>query len=113
MKRILLCIFTLLIFIASNCYPQVISSGVYSSHAVCSDGSVRGWGDNQIAEIGNDVDTGQYCVPDSARISGVRAISAGDYRTFALKNDSTVWAWGSNSYGRLGIGDSINYTIRH
>ena len=86
-----------------------ISAGASHSLALCSDGSVAAWGDNEYGELGNNStinSTAPVAVdktPDSA-LNGktVVAISAGGLHSLALCSDGTVVAWGYNAIGQLG-----------
>ncbi|HET7487053.1 MAG TPA: hypothetical protein VFJ85_03935, partial [Acidimicrobiales bacterium] len=88
---------------------------VGTSHilALMADGSVWGWGKNDLGELGRG-NNSSGVVP--ALVSGlgpntlnpVIDIAAGWNHSLALKADGTVWAWGSNSNGQLGNGSQID-----
>jgi alpha-tubulin suppressor-like RCC1 family protein len=44
---------TLCFLFPANANAQKISAGVYHSLAVCSNGTVMGWGNNMFVELGN------------------------------------------------------------
>jgi alpha-tubulin suppressor-like RCC1 family protein len=80
------------------------------SLALCSDGTVAAWGDNEYGDLGDNT-TAQHLVPVAVNTaSGVSAlygktvvaIAAGWYHSLALCSDGTVAAWGYNQYGQLG-----------
>jgi alpha-tubulin suppressor-like RCC1 family protein len=82
-----------------------ISAGGSQVCALLSDGTVRCWGDNYYAELGNGTSTGpetcQSGWPCSTTpvvvsgLSGVVAISAGNDETCALLAGGTVQCWGA------------------
>jgi len=92
-----------------------ISAGGDFTCALLSGGTVKCWGDNELAELGAGGSTG----PDTcgsfpcaekpiavAGLSGVEAISAGDVFACALLSGGTVECWGYNDDGELGNGTS-------
>ncbi len=88
-----------------------VAAGAYQSFALCSDGSVAGWGYNDEGELGNGGKSGSLepvAVDLSGALAGKRiaSISAGQYHTLALCTDGTLAAWGYNNRGQLG-NDSI------
>ncbi|MGD0258465.1 MAG: cell wall anchor protein [Verrucomicrobiota bacterium] len=80
------------------------------SLALCSDGTVVAWGDNEHGDLGDNTTT-QHLVPvavnTAAGVSALHgktvvAIAAGGYHSLALCSDGTVAAWGYDNYGQLG-----------
>ena len=83
---------------------QVIGAGDYHSLLVCSNGTMKSFGNNGDGQLGTG-NYNNYNVPITVNgLTGVVAISGGAYHTVALKNDSTVWTWGYNGDGELGDG---------
>ena len=84
-----------------------ISAGGDHSLALCSDGTLAGWGSNGGGQLGNNT-TADSPVPVAVVQSGVLssktiiAISAGAGHCLALCADGTAAAWGYNSSGQLG-----------
>ncbi|MSQ23289.1 MAG: hypothetical protein EXR58_01870 [Chloroflexi bacterium] len=78
------------------------------SLAVKRDGSVWGWGNNSLGQLGNGSTVDQPSPVQVPDLAGVVTISAGGHHSLALKSDGTVWAWGYNDSGQLGDGTTIN-----
>lgn len=83
-----------------------LSSGIYHSLAVASDGTGWGWGSNSYGEVGDGTNQRRYepvkiAIPAGRTFS---AISAGYYFSLALDQDGAAWAWGTNYTGQLGDG---------
>jgi alpha-tubulin suppressor-like RCC1 family protein len=82
-----------------------VARGYYHSLALCTDGTVAGWGRNFSGEIGDNTTTPRLepvaVVKASSALAGktVIAIAAGETHSLALCSDGTVAAWGYNSYG--------------
>jgi len=74
---------------------KAIAAGTFHSLALRTDGTVIGWGANEV--FGQGEFTGQATVP--AGLSNVVAIGAGDFHSLALKSDGSLIAWGDNSEG--------------
>lgn len=87
----------------------VVSIAVGGSYnlALCSDGTLAAWGDNQYGQLGDNTN-GYAKVPVLVNRTGVLAektvveISAGAGHSLALCSDGTISAWGYNSGGQLG-----------
>lgn len=88
-----------------------IAAGAYHCLALCSDGTIVGWGFNGTGCLGNGGTIGSKTpvitepLPDGA--AAAVAIAAGDYHSFALTADGKVAAWGANSRGQLGDGSTV------
>jgi alpha-tubulin suppressor-like RCC1 family protein len=90
-----------------------IAAGGDHSLALCSDGTVAGWGNNNVGQLGSAVASPSLvpvAVNTNLGVSAlygktVVAIAAGDNHSLALCSDGTVVAWGGNGSGDLGIGN--------
>ena len=89
----------------------IIAGGYYYSLAICSDSTVRAWGNNLYGQLGNGTNTSSNVPILVSSLTGITAISIGDNHSLALKNDSTVWAWGYNGVGQLGNGTNTDSNI--
>ena len=93
-----------------------IAAGGTFSLALCSDGTVAGWGWNAYGQLGTNSATSSS-VPVLATQSGVLAgktvisVAAGYSHSLAVCSDGTVAAWGSNYYGQLGNNSSANSSV--
>ena len=93
-----------------------IAGGGLSSLALCSDGTLATWGDNDYGELGNNSTT-YGAVPVAVIRTGVLAgktvagIAAGANHYLVLCSDSTLAAWGNNSSGQLGNNNSSSSQV--
>ena len=73
---------------------------------VADDGTVRGWGSNQLGQLGNGASgvkqPTEVTTTTNWSLDAIVAIEAGRNHSVALKADGTVWAWGSDTGGELG-----------
>jgi len=75
-----------------------IAAGSQTSHAVVSDGSVRGWGSGNLGNGTPDASS----VPVRAATSNVVGIDGTKVYVLIVRGDGSVWGWGSNRLGGLG-----------
>lgn len=93
-----------------------ISSGTFHTMALCSDGTVVGWGRNEFGSLGNGSNSSSP-VPVAVTRSGVLAgktviaISTGRDHTLALCSDDTLVAWGMNGAGQLGNNSTVTSNV--
>ena len=106
MKTILLqvCV-TALFFSTTFSFAQSISGGGPHSIALCNDGTVKSWGNNNYGQMGDGTLVNK-AVPTTvgSSLANVITVGGGDLHSFFVKNDGTVWACGRNFYGQLGDG---------
>jgi alpha-tubulin suppressor-like RCC1 family protein/subtilase family serine protease len=86
-----------------------VAAGFGHSLALCSDGTVAAWGENNDGQLGNNSTTNSLvpvAVNTSTALLGrtVVAISAGGFHSLVLCSDGTVATWGNNGSGQLGNG---------
>jgi alpha-tubulin suppressor-like RCC1 family protein len=87
-----------------------IAAGGNHSLALCSDGTVAAWGQNNSRQLGDDsavnrqVPVAVNVAPGTSALAGktVSAVAAGQYHSLALCSDGTMVAWGANATGQLG-----------
>ncbi len=95
-----------------------IAAGGYDGLALCSDGTVAAWGNNQFGSLGDNTTT-QRSIPVAVSTDtnsalygqAVVAIAAGVYHSLALCSNSTVAAWGNNRFGQLGDNTTSNRSV--
>jgi len=76
-----------------------------------SDGSFRGWGDDQFGELGNGVHaTGEASPVSFSAPAGVtyQTIVSSGATSYALTTAGAVYAWGQGGSGQIGTGNSAN-----
>lgn len=102
----------LLILIFNASKSQTIAAGGWHSLVVCSDSTVKAFGENATGELGDGTNTDNAIPVAVTGLTGVYKVSGGgdqlEAHSMALKSDGTVWAWGSNLYGGLGNGSLVN-----
>lgn len=109
-KTIILLTFFLTASYVTN--AQRIACGGWHSLAICTDSTVKAFGENATGQLGDGTSTDQSTPVTVNGLSGIVAVSAGgdqlEAHSVALKSNGTVWAWGSNLYGGLGNGTTTN-----
>ena len=93
-----------------------VDAGYYHSLALCSDGTLASWGDNDNGQLG-DSGTISSSIPVAVVTSGVLSgktvmkAAAGSYHSVALCTDGTVATWGSNLNYALGTGSGPSSAV--
>ena len=95
-----------------------VAAGYAYSLALCSDGTLAAWGDNQYGQMG-DGTTIQRTVPVAVRTTSGSALEgrfvvgmeAGDYHGLAVCADGTAAVWGFNDYGQIGDATTTTRTV--
>ncbi|MCC6251570.1 MAG: T9SS type A sorting domain-containing protein [Bacteroidia bacterium] len=95
-----------------NSNAQSIAAGGWHSVVICSDKTVKAFGENNTGQLGNGDNTDQNQPVSAGSLNNIIAVSAGgdqlEAHSMALKSDGTVWCWGSNLYGQLGNASTTN-----
>jgi alpha-tubulin suppressor-like RCC1 family protein len=83
---------------------QALAAGSVHSLALLGDGTVRGWGNNELGQLGDGTVTNRLTPVPVPGLAGVAAIAAGANHNLAALGDGTVRGWGNNGHGQLGDG---------
>jgi len=81
-----------------------IAAGVGHCLAVQKDGTVLGWGENVVGQIGDGTTTDRYLPVKVSGIENAVKVFTGWHFSYALCKDGSLWAWGYNVFGQLGDG---------
>ena len=83
-------------------WNQVVC-GAQHMLAVKTDGTLWGWGRNDIAMLGDNTIINRISpVQTVAGGTNWKQPSAGQFFSSCIKTDGTLWTWGYNNYGQLG-----------
>lgn len=93
-----------------------IAGGAEHNIALCSDGTLVGWGSNLYGQLGDGNNTGGLMpvrVNQSGVLAGrvVNSLALGANHSMALCSDGLLVAWGINSNGRLGNNSTQSSTV--
>jgi len=77
---------------------------------LCTDGTIRGWGDNGGGQLGNNPSSVPTPVPIAFGGPPVVRVVVASQRSFAICSDGSLWVWGSGNSGQLGLGSGITST---
>ena len=97
-------------------FAFLVSSGIGSTAAILTDGSLWTWGYNRYGALG-DGTTSDRSSPVTVAGGGTwKQVSMSKHPTVtynncsAIKSDGTLWAWGNNNAGQIGNGTTSNYS---
>ena len=87
---------------------QALGVGFGFFHVLKSDGTVAGWGANDVGQIGNGGSSTVLSPTAVTGLSGVSKIADRWGGGYALLSNGQVWGWGKNDSGQLGDGTTTN-----
>lgn len=95
---------------------RAVYGGGANGFTLSASGGVRGWGLNDVSQIGNDrvSEPGCLCVPTPASVNGLagpQAIAVGHEHSLALLPNGSVEAWGGGTFGQLGDGTVEGHAV--
>ncbi|HEX8440337.1 MAG TPA: RCC1 repeat-containing protein, partial [Archangium sp.] len=85
-----------------------VAAGVNHSLVLRQDGTLWGWGDNSLGQLGEGPSTSRSTPFQVPGLTGVTALASGSQHTLALLDDGTVQALGANAVGQLGNGKTTH-----
>ncbi len=108
MKKNLLLITALFLtnLINAQCWRE-LSSTLYHTIAIQTDGSLWTWGANDFGQLGNGSNQFSLVPIQIGTATNWKTVAAGFYHSMAIKTDGTLWVWGRNQYGELGTGNNL------
>jgi hypothetical protein len=86
---------------------QDTSAAYYHGQSIAGDGSLWGWGQNSVGQIGDGTTNSKTRPTATNSGSNWSSVTSGDAHSLALKNDGTLWAWGSNTFGQAGTDTAV------
>jgi alpha-tubulin suppressor-like RCC1 family protein len=86
------------------------TTGAYHTCAVLGNGTLRCWGRNGNAQLGNGTYTSSSTPVTVSGITTAAVVSGGGGHTCAVLTDGTVRCWGENDQGQLGNGTTAGST---
>ncbi|MDN3692356.1 T9SS type A sorting domain-containing protein [Chryseobacterium tructae] len=90
-----------------GCWESV-STGMYHSVGLKTDGSLWAWGYNYDGQLGDGTTISKNIPIRIGTDNNWLKIAAGSLHSLGLKTDGTLWSWGYNSNGELGDGTTTN-----
>jgi Domain of unknown function (DUF1963)/Regulator of chromosome condensation (RCC1) repeat len=79
-------------------------AGSYHNLALRGDGTVVGWGENRVGQVGDGTSRYRRAPVRVVDLVDVAAVSVGEAHSLALTERGGVVAWGRNEWGELGDG---------
>ena len=86
------------------------TTGAYHTCARLGNGTLKCWGRNGDAQLGNGTHTDSSTPVLVSGITAAAVVSGGGAHTCAVLSDGTVQCWGDNRYGQLGDGTTLGRT---
>jgi alpha-tubulin suppressor-like RCC1 family protein len=84
-----------------------ISLGRFHSLVLKNDGTVWGWGNGLVGQLGDGKRNSVNTPVKAAGLTDVKVISTGENHSLAVRENGEIWLWGNNSNtSPLGVGTS-------
>jgi len=78
------------------------STGLFTSLAIKTDGTLWSWGKNQWGQLGDGTVANKSSPVQIGSLTNWKQSSSSSYSGLAIKQDGTLWGWGYNNFGQLG-----------
>jgi len=90
----------------------LVVAGCYGfTNAIKNNGTLWAWGRNNFGQLGLGNTTSYSSPVQVGALTSWSTVSAGGrYHTVAIKTDGTLWSWGQGTGGKLGLGNTTNYS---
>ena len=85
-----------------------VGGGQYFMHAIKTDGTLWGWGQQANGQLGDGSTTERNSPVQIGSVTTWATVACGYAHILAVKADGTLWAVGHNSTGQLGDGSTTN-----
>lgn len=91
-----------------------LAAGSNFTLALCSDGTIAGWGFNSQGQLGSGSTASSQAVPVAVDLTGVLAgktvsgIAGGSIHSLAICSDGSIAGWGAGGFGQIGNGTTSN-----
>jgi alpha-tubulin suppressor-like RCC1 family protein len=95
---------------------RAVAAGSRHSFALLMDGTVRGWGANDVGQLGSGATSNDVLSPvPVAELDGVVELTSGERHAQALRTHGeplgSAWAWGTSFRGQIGDGGFGHRTL--
>ncbi|NDI35183.1 S-layer homology domain-containing protein [Chengkuizengella sediminis] len=92
---------------------EQVSSGVFHTAVLSSDGTVYTWGYNEFGQLGDGATENNNSPQELTSLVGktIEQVSAGGLHTVAIASNGKVYTWGSNEFGQLGYETTEEYEL--
>ena len=88
-----------------------VNAGRFQTRIVKKNGELWSWGNNTYGALGlGDTTNRSSPVQVGLLTDWVQVDAVGSFSCIAIKTDGTLWAWGDGGNGRLGLGNTTNYS---
>jgi len=87
---------------------QTITSGLFHSVGVKTDGTLWAWGKNDTGQLGDGTLIQKYSPTQIGTATNWKMASCGEDFTVAIQTNGSLWSWGNNVRGQLGNGGFAN-----
>ena len=92
---------------SSQDWAAVAGGGMHSL-AIKTNGTLWGWGDSSIGQLGLGDVMGSTVPVQIGSLTTWKMVDCGLFHTTAINSEGMLWSWGNGSNGQLGLGDTMS-----